>query len=153
MHRQYRPQTPQSESDLVNLLPLNLEKVLRSGIFFRVQKFDSPISFTGVDIGRFGPEKMENVTANSVLSAKHPPMNNSECYRSRKYVLDPRGVKFGDTPNSHVQVNIRRRSVFYNNFAIELDFRTFHRNGLIFLISVSWMNEWRSERDAVIERG
>lgn len=61
---------------------------------------------------------------------------NPGCRRSRKYVVDPRAVKFGDSPNSHVQLRLRRRNLFSKNFTFEMDFRTFYSDGLLFLIPV-----------------
>lgn len=98
-------------------------------------KFDQPLEFHNVDLGRLGPEKGEYSSVMSMATVVPPPPH-SECHRSRKYVLDPNAVKFGDSPNSHVQVNLRRRNVFHKNFNIELDFRTFYKNGLLLMIPV-----------------
>lgn len=100
----------------------------------RLIKFDQPVSFSRVDIGRLGPEKGENSIVPTLVRAPSPP--RAGCHRYRTYAVEPRAVKFGDSPNSHVQVNLRRRDIFAKNYVIELDLRTFYQNGLLLMIPV-----------------
>ncbi|XP_066906769.1 laminin subunit alpha-1 [Halyomorpha halys] len=88
--------------------------------------FDHPINFEGVTIGRFGPggSDPEGLLSRSSIG----------CRKVTSYTLEPGAVKFGDNPNSYVELNFRRRAILQKNFTLELDFRTFYPNGLIFMI-------------------
>uniref|UniRef100_A0A0A9YKQ2 Laminin subunit alpha-1 n=1 Tax=Lygus hesperus TaxID=30085 RepID=A0A0A9YKQ2_LYGHE len=94
----------------------------------RIHGFDEPLRFEEVTIGRLGPTTSQprtNEPSNSIATG---------CRKITSYTVDPRAVSFGDVPFSHVQVNFRKRAVLQKNFTLELDFRTFYQNGLIFMI-------------------
>ncbi|RZF45582.1 hypothetical protein LSTR_LSTR014741, partial [Laodelphax striatellus] len=56
------------------------------------------------------------------------------CRKVSSYSLQPAAVKFGDTPNTHVQMNLRKRAVLQKNYTLELHFRTYYPDGLIFIV-------------------
>ncbi|CAA9998731.1 unnamed protein product, partial [Nesidiocoris tenuis] len=94
----------------------------------KVYGFDEPLRFEDVTIGRFGPTTTQprlNEPSNSISTG---------CRKVLSYSIDPRAVSFGDEPFSHVQISFRKRAVLQKNFSLELDFRTFYQNGLIFMI-------------------
>lgn len=56
------------------------------------------------------------------------------CQRLSTFSFEEDAVKFGDAPNSHVQVTLRRRHLLQRDFVVELQFRTFYPSGMLFLI-------------------
>jgi hypothetical protein len=59
------------------------------------------------------------------------------CRKVTSYTLQPGAVKFGDSAYTHVHVNFRKRSTFQKNFTVEVRFRTFYPEGLLFVVPVS----------------
>uniref|UniRef100_T1HX12 Laminin subunit alpha-2 n=1 Tax=Rhodnius prolixus TaxID=13249 RepID=T1HX12_RHOPR len=90
--------------------------------------FDKPIQFEDVTIGRFGPINV--ITDRNGGNSR----GASGCRKVPSYTLEAGAVKFGDFKNSHVQVNFRKRATFQKNFTLQLDFRTFYPEGLLFII-------------------
>ncbi|KAK9510148.1 hypothetical protein O3M35_004992 [Rhynocoris fuscipes] len=89
--------------------------------------FDKPVQFEGVTIGRFGPiyaSDRSNANTRGVAGCRKVP----------SYTLEAGAVQFGDSMNSNVQINFRKRATFQKNFTLQLDFRTFYPNGLLFMI-------------------
>ncbi|XP_046676227.1 laminin subunit alpha-1 isoform X3 [Homalodisca vitripennis] len=92
--------------------------------------FDWPVSFEHASIGRLGPVKGSAVAAAPVMAARAV----SSCRKVTSYTLQPGAVKFGDSAFTHVHVNFRKRSTFQRNFTLEIRFRTFYPEGLIFIV-------------------
>ncbi|KAL1457475.1 hypothetical protein WDU94_007703, partial [Cyamophila willieti] len=97
--------------------------------------FDSPVEFEHARIGRSGLlppvpgqdpyREMSPMTAKEDLTG---------CRKVSSYSMEPGAVKFGDKKHSHVQITHRKRNVFQKMFTIELTFRSFHSNGLLFIV-------------------
>jgi len=60
----------------------------------------------------------------------------SGCRKMASYSVEPGAVKLGDSPHSHIQVNFRRRNILQKDFALEVEFRTYYPDGLLFIVSV-----------------
>ena len=115
---------------MIYLPKKKLESIIENFVLnFRIFGFDHPIHFDEVAIGRFGPGGSDTEGL--------APRSSLGCRKVTSYTLEPGAVKFGDNPNSYVELNFRRRAILQKNFTLELDFRTFYPNGLIFMIPVS----------------
>jgi laminin alpha 1/2 len=99
---------------------------------YRIVGFDKVVKFEEVTIGRFGPTNQINETPGTGMTTR----GAMGCRKVTSYTLEPGAVKFGDSSNTHVQINFRKKSILQRNFTLELDFRTFHPNGLLFMIPV-----------------
>lgn len=91
---------------------------------------DRPVNFEEATIGRFGPDSRGDNLVNMNRGA-------TACRKVASYSLEPGAVKFGDSAFSHVQINLRKRSLLQKNFTLDLNFRTFYPNGLLFVVPVS----------------
>ncbi|XP_054282487.1 laminin subunit alpha-1 [Macrosteles quadrilineatus] len=92
--------------------------------------FDRPVSFEHADIGREGPAGGRSPTVAPVMEGRAV----AGCRKVTSYTLQPGAVKFGDSTYTHVHVNFRKRSTFQKNFTVEIRFRTFYPEGLIFVV-------------------
>uniref|UniRef100_A0A8D8X2U9 Laminin subunit alpha-1 n=1 Tax=Cacopsylla melanoneura TaxID=428564 RepID=A0A8D8X2U9_9HEMI len=96
--------------------------------------FDSPVEFEHARIGRSG--LLPQVTGQDSYEA--PRMTTKEdltgCRKVSGYTMEAGAVKFGDKKHSHVQITHRKRNVFQKMFTIELTFRSFYNNGLVFIV-------------------
>lgn len=99
----------------------------------RLLHFDWPVSFEHALIGREGPVSGSVVPPVPVMAARAVP----GCRKVTSYTLQPGAVKFGDSAFTHVHVNFRKRSTFQKNFTVEISFRTFYPEGLLFVVPVS----------------
>ncbi|XP_068083310.1 laminin subunit alpha-1 [Anabrus simplex] len=96
-------------------------------------KFDEPIAFEHAAIGRLGPEpSLEDPDFPPSLPA--PP---SECHKVASYSLEPGAVKFGDSPESYIRMNLGRKNILQRNFVLQFGFRTHYPNGLLFIVPPS----------------
>ncbi|CAG2061905.1 unnamed protein product, partial [Timema podura] len=100
----------------------------------KILQFNNPVSFDHADIGRLGDLPAQMVSRSA--SAPPPPMKveAARCHEVASNVTEPGAVKFGDSPNSHVLIH-RRTAVDKKEYILELDFRTFYPNGLLFIIT------------------
>ncbi|KAL1124511.1 hypothetical protein AAG570_001137 [Ranatra chinensis] len=87
--------------------------------------FNDAVAFKEVTIGRYGPDGHEG--------GENGSGDGEGCRKVASYNLEPGAVKLGDTPGSHVRINLRKRSLLHKNFTLQLQFRTFHPNGLLFI--------------------
>ncbi|KAI5705223.1 hypothetical protein M8J75_013109 [Diaphorina citri] len=97
--------------------------------------FDAPIEFEHALIGRpglawttSGPDSSSDA---SLLTARD---DMTGCRKVNSYSLEPGAVKFGDKKHSHVLVTYRKRNVFQKVFIVELKFRSFYNDGLLFIV-------------------
>nr|CAD7199120.1 unnamed protein product [Timema douglasi] len=100
----------------------------------KILQFNNPVSFDHAGIGRLGDLPAQMVSRSA--SAPPPPMKveASRCHEVASNVTEPGAVKFGDSPNSHVLIHCRT-AVDKKEYILELDFRTFYPNGLLFIIT------------------
>lgn len=105
----------------------------------RLLHFDAPIEFEHALIGRpglawttSGPDSSSDA---SLLTARD---DMTGCRKVNSYSLEPGAVKFGDKKHSHVLVTYRKRNVFQKVFIVELKFRSFYNDGLLFIVPVSF---------------
>nr|CAD7455143.1 unnamed protein product [Timema tahoe] len=100
----------------------------------KILQFNNPVSFDHAGIGRLGDLPAQMVSRSA--SAPPPPMKveAARCHEVASNVTEPGAVKFGDSPNSHVLIH-RRTAVDKKEYILELDFRTFYPNGLLFIIT------------------
>lgn len=100
----------------------------------RLLHFDWPISFDHAALGRVGPVKGSTAVIQAPSMATRAA---SGCRKVASYTLQSGAVKFGDSANTHVHINFRKRSILQKNYTVEIHFRTFYPNGLIFIVPVS----------------
>ncbi|XP_049762590.1 laminin subunit alpha-1 [Schistocerca cancellata] len=95
-------------------------------------QFDDPVSFKHAAIGRSSrsiPDR-NNIQFIPQGSIWHK-MNKCQV---ASYSVEQGAVKFGDSHQSHIKMDLGVRSILQKNFALEFDFRTFYPNGLLFFI-------------------
>lgn len=86
----------------------------------------------------------ENLYGGRVASAMHTRDVSgskggvSACSKGQSYSLEQSAVRFGDIPFSHVLIDFQKQTLMHKNFTLELKFRTFYPNGLLFIILVSF---------------
>lgn len=100
--------------------------------------FSELITFEKVKIGRPGPEISAGIRPEvSTLMMPSTTSAKISCGRIPGYSLEQGAVKFGDSPNSHVQFNFKSNNFWHKEFSIIFEFRTFYLNGLLFVSPVS----------------
>lgn len=104
----------------------------------KLVSFGELINFDKAKIGRIGPVLVSG-TRPEVSTLMMPTTNQPRisCGRIPGYTLEQGAVKFGDSPNSHVQFNFKSNNFWHKEFSISFEFRTFYLNGLLFVSPVS----------------
>ncbi|CAA3033142.1 Hypothetical predicted protein, partial [Olea europaea subsp. europaea] len=115
----------------------SLQSLMLLMLISRLLHFDWPVEFEHASIGRAGsvPENLgpgSSYLEASFMTAKE---DITGCRKVSSYTLEPGAVKFGDKAHSHVVISYRKRNVFQKVFMIELKFRTFYNNGLLFIVT------------------
>ena len=94
-------------------------------------------SFSGCNLGfPWSEPTSSSKLGGSGHPASHSSGSSAKC-KVDSYSIVPSAVKLGDFPHSHVQVTLPRRNTLNKNYTIELFFRTFYPDGLLFIVTVS----------------
>lgn len=95
-------------------------------------------SFSNVDIGRSREQNLFYSTQNVKSLTLNPNftnyMQNTEgCAVFENSEVEVDSVKFGDKPNSYIQI---KTNFLKTDYLLELEFRTFYPNGVIFVLVI-----------------
>ncbi|XP_050425592.1 laminin subunit alpha-1 isoform X2 [Adelges cooleyi] len=96
--------------------------------------FDSPIEFEHAAIGQVGPVPRTSGNVSSEIASMTSTEKPTGCGKEGSFSLEPGAVKFGDNPNSYVQVSFSKRHNMHRNFKMDFRFRSFYSDGLVFLL-------------------
>lgn len=112
---------------------------------FDIQTIDN---FEKVKIGRSKPRRImqiemtdgmikENLRSGILSDTENPKDQQSPdgCDRSTNNSLELNAAKFGDMPESYVKYYLKEQ-FWKEDFSIELDFRTFYKNGMLLYAQV-----------------
>lgn len=107
---------------------------------------DTIDSFKNVKIGHSKPKKIvreegamikQNLRSGIFIDNENPKDQQSTdgCDRSANNSLESNAAKFGDVPESYVKYYLKEQ-FWKEDFSIELDFRTFYKNGMLLYAQV-----------------